>query len=118
MNLQGLLVHGKNALILYISIHSLLHLFYRVKAYTFLKEVTKSSTSFYCHFKTLGTGIYLTLQRLLTVKLYKPVAKELKLQKPKEVAYNKFCVKTYQVPVLFQYDMRGADCHMQYVLCQ
>lgn len=36
----------------------------------------------------------LTLQRMLTGKLYKPVAKESKLQKPKEVTYSKFCVKT------------------------
>lgn len=60
----------------------------------------------------------LTLQRLLTGKLYKPVAKESKLQKPKEVMYGKFYVKTYQVPVLFQYNTSGADCHTQDVLCQ
>lgn len=80
----------------------------------------KNSTSLYCHFKTLGTGMdfSLTLQRLLTGKLYKPVAKESKLQKPKEVMYGKFYVKTYQVPVLFQYNTSGADCHTQDVLCQ
>jgi len=84
-------VHGTSTLISYISNHSLLQLFYQVKAYTFQEEVTKSSTSFYCHFKTLDMEVYysITLRRLLTGKLHKPVAKESKLKKKKK--FNKFC---------------------------
>lgn len=86
-------VHGTNALILYISNHSLLQLFYQVKAYTFQEKVTKSSTSFSCHFKTLDMEVYysLTLQRLLTGKLHKPVAKGSKLKKKEKKKYSKFC---------------------------